>query len=172
MAGEGLSKFGLTARQQRFADLFLLYENATKAYLEAYGTKSISSAAVNGSKSIRIAKIADYIAYRQKDTADKLAKKYDTSREKVLQEAHKISNYNVQDFYDENGVPIPIQDLPRDLAAAIQGFDANGYKLPNKSSGLDIISKMQGYYEKHQKQGAGVVVIKIPEIDKPKGAGE
>ena len=50
----------------------------------------------------------------------------DMTAEGILREIARTAFSNIQNFYDDEGNPIPIQDLDPDDAAAVQGFDGLG----------------------------------------------
>ena len=62
----------LTDKQKRFCDEYLIDLNATKAYKTAYpNVKKDNTAAVNGNKLLRNAKVKEYIDERIKEIEDK-----------------------------------------------------------------------------------------------------
>lgn len=62
----------LTEKQKRFCDEYLIDLNATRAYKTAYpNVKKDNTAAVNGNKLLRNAKVKEYIDKRIKEIEDK-----------------------------------------------------------------------------------------------------
>jgi len=164
-------KYGMTPRQREFADLYLLTSNATKSYMEVYGLSEYHSAQTGGSKHLSNSIIASYIHMRRDIVRKRNAKKYDVSKERVMAELAKLAFVNTQDLYDSAGVPIPPHLLDRDVAAAIAHVGNDGYKLHDKRAVLDLISKNEGFQDKHQRAGAQVTVIHVPTVDKGDKAG-
>ena len=104
-----------------------------------------------------------------------MAKKYDISADRIYEELCKMAfyehkNFDVRYFINDEGEPI-IPDELSDDAAIIVGMHRFGYKIPDKLKALETLMRSQGMFEKHQKQGAAVTVIKVPEIKKADGAG-
>lgn len=68
----------LTEKQKRFCDEYLIDLNATRAYKTAYpNVKKDNTAAVNGNKLLRNAKVKEYIDERLKQLEDKRIAKAD-----------------------------------------------------------------------------------------------
>lgn len=79
---------GLTPKQKRFADEYLVDLNGTRAYKAAYPSiKKEETAAACASKLLRKANIAAYIEKRQQD----LQQKTEITQERVLQELAGIA---------------------------------------------------------------------------------
>lgn len=144
----------LTAKQKLFADRYLIDFNATLAYKEIYGVKSDNTAAVNGAKLLRNAKIGDYIAARQEKLSDKLQ----ITQEMVLEGYRRLAFYDVRKFYDENGNIIAVHSLDEETAYALAGLEVMeeksegvviGYtkkiKISDRKAALDGICKVLGY---------------------------
>lgn len=152
----------LTAKQQRFADEYLIDLNGTRAYKAVYpATKSDSGAAVNASKLLRNAKVAAYIAEKQRN----LQQKTEITQERVLREYARLAFLDPRKLFDDNGKPKDISALDDDTAAAIAGLDvqelydgtgadrvfagyAKKYKLADKKGALDSLAKHLGLFER------------------------
>lgn len=70
-------------------------------------------------------------------------------RVRVVLEVDRVGRANTRDFYDDDGVLIPIQKLPRELAAAVQEVIAEagkivGYKLFDKNQANFTLLKYLG----------------------------
>ena len=79
---------GLTPKQKRFADEYLVDLNGTRAYKTAYpNIKKEETAAACASKLLRKANIADYIKKQQQE----LQQKTKITQERVLQELANIA---------------------------------------------------------------------------------
>ena len=68
--------------------------------------------------------------------------------DRTIQEIMRLAMYNAADCFDANGDPIPINELPRDLAAAIEGFDTEEIMRPGSSEPVRITK-----YKFAKKQG-------------------
>jgi phage terminase small subunit len=164
-------RYGMTTKQREFVDLFLLTGNATKSYMEVYGQLDYHAAGASASRLLDKGKIISYVDMRRGIVRKQMAKKYDVSKERVMAELAKLAFVNVQDLYDSSGVPILPHLLDRDVAAAIHHVGSDGYKLHDKKAVLDLISKNEGFQDKHQRAGQSVTVIHVPDITKGEGAG-
>lgn len=94
----------LTAKQKIFVDEYLVDLNATRAYKAAYKScKKEETAAVNGNRLLRNAKVKEYIDKRMKDRE----KRTEITQDKVLQELASIAFDDIKNylwFYtDDNG---------------------------------------------------------------------
>lgn len=72
------------------------------------------------------------------------AEKLGIDEERVLREMALLAFANVQDLYDEQGNLIPICDLPRDVAAAIQSVKARRVMSREDDEDTTII-EVKGY---------------------------
>lgn len=96
----------LTRNQRLFCDEYLIDLNATRAYKAAYkNVTKDETAAVNGSRLLRNAKVESYIEQRMKERE----KRTEITQDKVLKELAKIGFANVADYakvvekeYEEN----------------------------------------------------------------------
>lgn len=86
----------------------------------------------------------------QKNVATKLQ----ITQERVLEEIAHMAYGNVANFYDEEGILIPVHKLEKHISASIQdmvydrGGRLLGYKLAAKSVALDALSKTLGIFDK------------------------
>ncbi len=102
------------------------------------------------------------------------AEKFEVKAEHVLRELAAIGGANPQNLVDENGVLIPLEKLPKEVAAAVKSFKVtekvvegkNGKPvtlrvtdvvLHDKVTALDMLSKHLGLYEKDNQQKPNVV---------------
>ena len=175
MAARKRDKYGLTEQQRKFADSYLLTDNATKSYLEVYATTNVKSAEANASRLLSNDKLAAYIAMRREAVSAKALKKYDISQDRIYEELCKMAfydhnNFDIRHFISDEGEPIIPHELSDD-AAIIAGMHRFGYKIPDKLKALETLMRSQGMFEKHQRAGQAVTVIKVPDINKKVGAG-
>lgn len=71
--------------------------------------------------------------------------------DRLMLEVYRLATYNVQDAYDKNGDPIPLNKLPEDLARCIEGYETESvqrgavpvqvtrYKFAKKSVALQML---------------------------------
>lgn len=152
----------LTDQQRKFIDTYIADPdmNATRCYLAIYpNTKKEETAAVCASQLLRKPKVKEYLDKKRAA----LAKKFNISQERVLEEYAKLAFYNVQDMFDDEGRLENISTLDRDVAAAITGIDVQdvyeyngdekvyiGYvkkiKLSDKKGALDSVARHLGMF--------------------------
>jgi len=81
---------------------------------------------------------------------DSRAKRIEITADRVLQELAKLAFVNTQDLYDDIGNLIPVQDLPRETAAAIHSIKVistagssalQEIKLHDKKTSLELLGK-------------------------------
>lgn len=162
----------LTKNQRIFVDEYLIDLNATRAYKVAYkSVKKDETAAVNGSRLLRNAKVKEYLEKRMKDRE----KRTEITQDKVLQELAKIGFSKATDFakvvekehmepiLDEEGnkigekpekykaVEIVLTDkLDEDKKAAIAGIKEGKYGIEitscDKVKALELIGRHLGMF--------------------------
>lgn len=111
------SSIELLPRQQAFVDAYLKCGNATQAAITAgYSSRSALSQSFDLLRNPRVRR-----ALRGKQR--KRAALADLQVADVLKLAQRMAFADVRWFVDENGDPIPVQDLSDDAAAALQGLE-------------------------------------------------
>jgi hypothetical protein len=78
------------------------------------------------------------------------------AKERVLSEFKALSTFSIKDLFDPiTGAPIPIHQLPDEIAAAIKEVDADGaVKMVDKLKALDLMNKnMAGVVDKTEING-------------------
>lgn len=107
----------LTKKTILFIHYYVIHRNGTKAATEA--GFSARSAHSTSTRLLNNPKVREEINKRLEKLQDKL----ELSAERVLLEMKRLAFYDPADLYDENGVLIPIKDLPEDTRRAIKGWD-------------------------------------------------
>ena len=134
----------LTPNQALFCTEYLKDRNGTRAYQRAYpNCKSENAAAVNAVKLLRNAKIDEYI----KTELEIIASKHKISVENLKAEESKIINRNIKALVDENSTPIPLADLPDDIAALVDQFEVKPVILKTVDSRGVSTSETQYQYK-------------------------
>jgi hypothetical protein len=144
--------------------------NASKA-ARAAGCTTVN-AGTQGNKWMKNAAIQQRIFELLK--ADELL--YEMSREETISEINKLAAFNMADYYDDDGVLIPIHELDSALAVGISEFEVDHDRagLPyiskmkagkDKRAALDMQMRHHNLYEKHQAAGGGVININLDEKD-------
>lgn len=157
----------LTPNQKIFADEYLIDLNATRAYKEAYkNVKKDETAAVNGSRLLRNAKVKKYIEEKMKARE----KRTEITQDQVLAELAKIAFADIKDYLSfrtaktvvehdkETGEPvvdysqiIEIRDSDDVDGSIIQEVSLNAkgvftFKLYDKLSALDKMMRHLGMF--------------------------
>ena len=145
----------LTPKQKIFADEYLIDLNATRAYKVAYSkVRKDKTAAVNGSRMLRNAKVAEYIERRMKDRE----KRTEITQDWVLEELRKIASVNGSDFSKvvvKEGYPVvelmATDDLPEDKRSAISAIKETKFGISVESydrvKALELIGRHLGMFK-------------------------
>jgi phage terminase small subunit len=129
-------------------------EAAIRAGYPADDAKHIASALIQDPRIIK----------RVEQCIEEQLSQIDVSRNRIAQEFARIAFSDIRDFYDENGLMLPVEKLPLNAARVVQaieveeiyeGFGPNrrpiGYtkrvKLWDKKAALDSLCKMLGFNE-------------------------
>lgn len=168
---------GLSPKQAKFVEEYLLDLNATQAAIRAkYSPKMADKI---GSQLLGKTRVAEAI---QKAMAAR-SKRTEISQDRVLQEYAKLAFLDPRKFYDEDGRLVPIHKLPADVAAAIAGMDVfsekigekdgvpeyaevRKIKLADKKGALDSVARHLGMFNDKVRQevvgeGGGPVKVSI-----------
>lgn len=144
----------MTEKQKIFADEYLIDLNATRAYRVAYpNVKRDDTAAVNGSKLLRNAKVGEYIQERMKERQQRT----EVTQDRVVQELAAIAFAKATDYVTikSNGPAAvvmikPTDDLTDEQVRAIAGIKegANGVeiKLNDKEKALELLGRHLGMW--------------------------
>jgi len=172
MAAQKRDEFGLIKRHREFADDYLLNSNGTKSYMVVYSVTDYNAAGVAACRLLKNPRIAAYITMRREQASKKVIYKYDVSKERIYKELERLAFYDMRHFEDEDGSPVPLHEMSNDAAAVVQGYKTDGkYNITEKRAALELLMKAEGLFEKHQRAGQNVLVIKVPDIDKDDDAG-
>ncbi len=149
----------LTPKQAAFVAEYLVHHNASEAARRA--GYSVKTAGQIGEKLLKKAEIRAAIAAGLAKQADTL----EITAERILKERARLAFLDPRKLFDEEGAPIPIQDLDPDTAAAIVGIDVleqyegsgedrrfvgyvKKYRLAGKDPSLAALEKRFGLVEK------------------------
>lgn len=149
---------GLSPKQARFVEEYLLDLNATQAAIRA-GYKP-DCAQRMGSENLSKPLVAAAIQAQMEARSQRT----EISQDRVLAEYAKLAFLDPRKFYDDKGCLIPIHELPDDAAACIAGMDvvteragkdADGapefatvrkIKLVDKKGALDSVARHLGMF--------------------------
>ena len=151
-SGRAPTKNGLTDKQKRFCDEYLIDLNATQAAIRA--GYSEETACNIGCENLRKPNIAEYIEKRM----NRLEKKTEITQEFVLRELLNIASANGTDFalVDDLGlariIPTSQVDESKRSAIAVIKAGANGteVKTYDKIRALELIGKHLGMFSERQ----------------------
>ena len=111
---------GLTEKQKRFCDEYLIDFNGTRAYLTAYpACKSSNAAKTNACRTLGKPHVMAYIEKRMKDRE----RRTEITQDRVLQEYARIGLFDPRKLFHDDGRPKNISELDDDTAAALAGLD-------------------------------------------------
>jgi phage terminase small subunit len=141
----------VTEKQKIFADEYLIDLNATRAYRVAYpSVKREETAAVNGSRMLRNAKVAEYIQKRMQDRQ----KRTEITQDRVLQELAAIAFAKTTDYAEIKNECVRIKDtgdLDEQQVRAIAGIKKGKFgveiKLNDKEKALELLGRHFGMFK-------------------------
>lgn len=152
----------LTPKQQRFVDEYLIDLNATQAAIRAGYSKK--TAASIGDENLRKPAIAAVIDERRKG----LSEKAEVDAADVLRQVARMAMFDPRKLFDSDGNPLPIHELPDEVAFVIQGLKVRKeitgkgddmevaqiieYKMADRNSAAEKLMKHLGLYEKDNNQ--------------------
>lgn len=165
---------GLTDKQRRFVDEYLVDLNATQAAIRAgYSSKTANRI---GAENLSKPDIQREIQKRQKE----LSEKTNITQERVLREYAKIAFFDPRKLFQDNGQPKDITMLDDDTAGALAGLDVleeyegsgrdrefvgytKKYKIADKLRALDALGKHLGLFDKdggdEDNEGGGIAQL-------------
>ena len=148
-----MSDRGLTPKQQRFVEEYLVDLNATQAAIRAgYSAKT---AEWIGPQLLG----KNHVAEAVRTGRAALSKRTEITQDRVLQEYARIAFLDPRKLFNSTGAPKPIHELDDDTAAAIVWLDVvqvgNAevgvgdvlkYKLADKKGALDSVARHLGMF--------------------------
>jgi phage terminase small subunit len=112
---------GLTAKQERFVEEYLVDLNATQAAIRAGYSKRTARSV--GSENLTKPDIAEAIAEARRRVAGKL----EVTKERIVSEYARLAFSDIRDLFtwdEERACYVPSQDLTADQAAAVSAIEA------------------------------------------------
>lgn len=142
---------GLTEKQRRFCDEYLIDLNATRAYKAAYpSVKREETAASAAARMLRNVKVAEHIRERMEDRQ----KRTEITQDRVLRELAAIAFADVTDIVSYNGSNVvikPTEELPRETRKIISGIKEGQFgtevKTYDRIRALELLGKHLGMFE-------------------------
>lgn len=171
----------LTPKREHFARLVAAGFTQSDAYRQAFGTTTERNATV-WVESTALA--ADPSVARRIDQLRAIATAHSTeafavSRARVLAEMYRIATADPRKLLDAKGKPLPLNELPDELAAAIEQVDIvtgpDGqpqyrYRLARKAPVIDQLAKVLGMYEADNRQRSQALADVIAQAAQQAGA--
>lgn len=147
---------GLTEKQEAFAMECVRLGSPARAYRKVYEAGKMTQWQVwtEARSLLAVPQIAARVNHFQ-DVANNAA---DVTVERIARELCRIAFFDPRELFDEEGRPVPIDELPEDTARVIAGLDVeslfaveNGakakvgqirkYKIANKITALEVLAK-------------------------------
>lgn len=147
---------GLTEKQEAFAMECIRLGSPARAYRKVYEAGKMSQVQVwtEARSLLAVPQIATRVAHFQ-EVADKTA---DVTVERIARELCRIAFFDPRELFDEEGRPVPIDELPEDTARVIAGLDVEAlfavedgakakigqirkYKIASKLTALEVLAK-------------------------------
>lgn len=158
----------LTPRQRLFCIAYVSVAKFSAKKAAIHAGYSPHSAVKKGYELLRLQKVDDFI----KAEMVRIGAKYDLTKERVMRELAYLIYYNLQDFYDNEGLFIPLRKLPREVAAAVSGIEAEQYytqigkiklvrtstqkiKMPSKVEAMRLAAELMGWKEPDKNELTG-----------------
>lgn len=109
---------GLTAKQQRFVEEYLIDLNATQAAIRAgYSERTAYS---QGQRLLKHVEVAALLQAKREEQS----KRTEITADRVLQELARIAFFDPRKLFDHNGNIKPVQEWDDDTAAVLAGIEA------------------------------------------------
>ena len=131
----------LTAKQKKFADLYIETDSKQKSYLKAFPKAKPGSAAAAATRLLKNVKVKRYIDVRQEQIDSEVLKRQIATKERILQEETCIALANIEGIFDENGAIKELHDWPEDLIAAIKTVKYDKARVGTDNEGNAIYQK-------------------------------
>ena len=155
------NKYGLTDKQQLFADYYLANNcNAKQAYIKAYGKQTARTAEVNGAKLLRNSNVSDYVDIRQAEIREKTT----VTQEWIIEKLKTVVSRSLQEQpvmkfdYDEKTMKQETVITDDGVEIGVFTYDSTG---ANKA--LELLGKTLGIYKdkKELSTGPGGFVVNL-----------
>ena len=141
----------MTEKQKIFADEYLIDLNATRAYKVAYpSAKKDETAMANGSRMLRNAKVAEYIAERMQERQERT----EVTQDRVIAELAAIAFAKATDYVSIKDDEVLLRDTDklteaqvRAIAGIKQGKNGIELKLNDKEKALELLGRHLGMFK-------------------------
>ena len=147
---------GLTPQQEEFAQACVTLGSPARAYRKCYEASKKSQHTVWSEVGDLLKKPA--IAARVQQFTEVANKAAEVTVERIARELVRVALFDPRQLFDEEGRPVPINELPEDAARAIAGVDVEAlyaqvdggkakignirkYRIASKLQALEILAK-------------------------------
>jgi len=127
---------GLTEKQRRFCEEYIVDLNGTQAAIRAGYTKTSSSTQASVLMSNR--KCIKYISYLKVQRARRL----EVSQDRIVQELARIAYHDKRTFYTNNNEAVPLSEITDDQQTAIQSIKFRTVQVEVPQEQIDGTYKM------------------------------
>jgi len=127
---------GLTDKQRRFCDEYIIDLNGTQAAIRAGYSKTTAS--TQASVLLSSKKCIKYVTYLKVQRARRL----EVSQDRIVQELARIAYHDKRTFYDREHNAIPLQEITDDQQTAIQSIKFRTVQVEVPREQLDGSYKM------------------------------
>jgi hypothetical protein len=166
----------LTPKRERFAQLVASGFTQSDAYRQAFDVRTDRPASVieQASHLMTDVHVASRVqALRAIGTAQ-ATHGFAVSRARVIAEMYRMATYDPRMLLDADGKPLPLNELPDEIAAAVEQVDvlvdADGrptayrYKLAKKAAHLEQTAKALGMFEEDNRQRSASLASALAEL--------
>ena len=156
---------GLSYKQDRFVEEYLKDGNETRAADRAgFGYPYAAGEALMCNQKVLRALATRRVA---------LAEECQVTQEQVTGRLVKVAFADVRSLFDEQGDPLPINEIPTDVAPLLQGIkkkrrvtkagveDSWSYDTYNQLQAMDMLNRILGGYEKDNVQRVNVTINQL-----------
>lgn len=177
--------FGLTNKQEAFAQALIVEDTLSDAYRSAYDCSGMTAKTVNERASVdsKHAKIAARVA----ELRDRVSKSTDVTLERWMREQARIAYSDPLQIYNDDGTLKLLSEMSPDARAAIASIDTEirfegrgedveeitvkKVKMHSKVIAQDSIGRALGAYEKDNKQRGDIIPVIVNAPDWAKNDG-
>ena len=130
-------KKGLTARQERFCEEYIIDKSLTEAAVRAgYSRKCAVAVAL---RNMKIAEVKNRIDNALKEQS----KRIEITADRVILEIARIAFMDIKNIFDENGNLKRITELPEDISRAISSVEVSRSKNVDDDTEYELIAKIK-----------------------------
>lgn len=165
---------GLTQKQERFAEAYVVTGNASEAYRRAYSTARMKAESIhtNAARLLSNERVAERISELQGAAAEAAV----LSAADVLLEIRRLALNDPRRLVHPDGRLKKLHELDADTAACISGIDIEKdgtikYRFWDKGSALEKAAKHLGLYERDNKQKADPLASLLERVCSSNGNG-